>query len=120
MARVPNKRSTGVTYEDVKRVALALPGVMESTSYGTPALKVKGKLLVRLREEGDVIVVKMPFDRRAELIEGAPEIYYITDHYEAAEWVLVRLPQLSAGALPDLLGIAYRTATARRRKTLPS
>jgi hypothetical protein len=35
-----------VTWETVRQLALALPGVEEGTSYGTPALKVRGKLLV--------------------------------------------------------------------------
>lgn len=75
--------------EDVKRAGLSLPNVEEGTSYGTAALKVKGKLLVRLREEGDVIVLKMPHDLRTELMEGDPDTYFITDHYESYEWILV-------------------------------
>lgn len=90
-----------------------MPGVEDGTSYGTPALKVKKKLMIRLREEGDVIVVKMPFDLRAELVEGDPETYFITGHYADYEWVLVRLTRLSPAALPDLLRTAYRAATAK-------
>jgi len=40
------KRTLRVTYETVRRMGLALPNVEEGTSYGTPALKVKGKLFV--------------------------------------------------------------------------
>jgi len=109
-----------VTYKDVVKAALGLPGVAESTSYGTPALKVKGKLMVRLREEGDVIVVKMPLDRRAEMIEGDPSTYFITDHYESHEWILVRLAKLSPAALPDLLRTAHREATVRKKPNLLS
>ena len=29
-----------------------------STSYGTPSFKVRGKLLTRLREDGDSLVIK--------------------------------------------------------------
>ncbi len=42
-----------MTYDDVRRIGLAMPGVEEGTSYGTAALKVKKKLFVRLREDGD-------------------------------------------------------------------
>ena len=96
------------TYDDVRKAALKLPHVGEGTSYGTPALKAKGKLLIRLRDEGDVIVVKMPFDLRVELIEGDPDTYFVTDHYVAHEWVLVRLARLIPEALPDLLRTAHR------------
>ncbi len=40
-----------VTYQAVRKTALAWPRVEEGKSYGTSALKVKGKLCVRLREE---------------------------------------------------------------------
>ena len=110
----------GSTFEDVRKAALAMPGVEDGTSYGTPALKAKKKLMVRLKEEGDVIVVKMPFDLRAELMEGDPETYFLTDHYTAYEWVLVRLGRLPPSALPDLLRTAYRAATVRKKQDLLS
>ena len=104
-----------VTFDDVRKAALAMPGVEDATSYGTPALKAKKKLMIRLREEGDVIVLKMPFDLRAELMEGDPQTYFITDHYADYEWILVRLTRLSPDALPDLLRTAYKTATTKKR-----
>jgi hypothetical protein len=100
-----------VTWDTVLRLGLALPNVTESTSYGTPALKTKGKLFVRLHDDLDKIVVKMPFDRRDELMSADPETYFITDHYVNYEWILVRLGKLAPAALPDLLRTAYRAVT---------
>ncbi len=100
-----------VTYDTVRRVALALPGAQEGTSYGTPALKVKGKLFVRLHQDLDKIVVKMPFDRREELMAVDPETYFITDHYRDYPWVLVSLSKVHEDALPDLLKTAHRAAS---------
>jgi hypothetical protein len=102
-----------MTYEDVRRIGLAMPGVEDGTSYGTAALKVKKKLFVRLKEEGDVIVLKMPFDQREALMAEAPEIYFITDHYLNYEFVLVRLSKVGEEELRDLLKGAYRSATGR-------
>jgi len=42
-----------VTFDDVRKIALAWPEVEDGASYGTPALKVRKKLLVRLRDDGD-------------------------------------------------------------------
>ena len=67
-----------ITYDTVRRIALAFPNVEEGTSYGTPALKVKGKLFVRLKEDGDSVVFMMPFDQRAELMAADPEAYYLS------------------------------------------
>jgi len=105
-----------ITYDTVRRMALALPNVAEGTSYGTPALKIKGKLFVRLREDLDAIVLKMPFDQRDELMAAEPETYFITDHYREYEWVLVRLSHVRADALSDLLQTALRAASPAKRR----
>jgi hypothetical protein len=110
------KRSPRITYETVRRIALAFPHVEEGTSYRTPALKVKGKLFVRLREDPDSLVIKMPFDQREELMAADPETYYITDHYRDYPWMLVRLSKVRADALPELLQIAYRAALPAKRR----
>jgi hypothetical protein len=111
------KRSKSITYDAVRRVALTFPNVEESTSYGTPALKVKGKLFVRWRneEDPDTIVLKMPFDQREELMAADPETYFITDHYRKYPWVLVRLSKVHPDALHELLHIGYSNALPARR-----
>jgi len=117
------KRSLAVTYDAVRRIALTFPNVEESTSYGTPALKVKGNLFVRWRneEDPDTIVLKMPLDQREELMAADPETYFITDHYRNYPWVLVRLSKLHPDALHELLHIGYDNAlpAKRRPKTSP-
>jgi hypothetical protein len=103
-----------MTYEDVRKLALKLPNVEEGTSYGTPALKVKKKLFVRLKEEGDVIVLKMPFDQREAMMAEAPEKFFITDHYLNYGWVLVRLTKVSESEMRDLLNVAHREALPKK------
>ena len=89
--RMARARSAGVSYEAVKAAALALPEVEESTSYGTPALKVRGKLMVRLREDFETIVVRATWEDRERLMAVDPETYYVTDHYLKHPWVLARV-----------------------------
>ncbi|MGA8143199.1 MAG: MmcQ/YjbR family DNA-binding protein [Candidatus Acidiferrales bacterium] len=115
------KRPSRITYDTVRRTGLTFPNAEDSTSYGTPALKVKGKLFVRWREEedADTIVLKMPFERREELMAADAETYFITDHYREYPWVLVRLSKVHPDALHDLLLTGYRAAlpAKRSRKT---
>src|SRR6204780_934543 len=105
-----------VTFEEVRRIALSLPNVEEGTSYGTPAFKVAGKLLARLREDGDSLVVGTTFEEREEMMAAEPETYYITDHYLKYPWVLVRLSRVHADALRDLLSRSWRLARRMPRK----
>lgn len=108
------KERKGISYDRVRQMGLALPNAEEGTSYGTPALKVKGKLFVRLREEGDVIVLKMPFELRDGLLADDPDTYFITDHYREYPCVLVRLGKVTEPALRELLQIAHRRALAEK------
>lgn len=105
-----------VTYDMVRRLGLTLPDAQESTSYGTPALKVRGKLFVRLHDDLDKIVIAMPFDRREELMTEDPETYFITEHYREYPWVLVRLEKVHPDALRGLLLIAHRTASQGKKR----
>lgn len=104
-------------FEMVKKIGLALPGVEESTAYGSPALKVRGKLLaclpVHRSAEPDSLVVCVDFADRAELLAAAPDVYYVTDHYLNHNSVLVRLARVTPGVLRDLLGMAHKFATAK-------
>lgn len=50
-----------MTFDDVRRLALALPRVVEGTSYGTAAFRVGKKFLLRLKEDGVTIAIKNQF-----------------------------------------------------------
>ncbi|MGO9127305.1 MAG: MmcQ/YjbR family DNA-binding protein [Terriglobales bacterium] len=116
-------RST-IDFDTVRNIGLALPGVEESTAYGLPALKIRGKLLACVpanpSAEPGSIVVRVDFDDRAELLAAAPDVYYVTDHYLDDSAVLVRLSRVNPGVLRDLLGMAYKFATANVVSRLPS
>ena len=83
-----------MTFDDVEAIALKWPGVETATSYGTPALKVRKKLLARLREDGETLVMPgVNADERDMLIETQPNVFYFTDHYRDWPIVLIRLPK---------------------------
>jgi hypothetical protein len=90
-----------------------LPGVEEATSYGTPALKVRGKLFARLKD-ADTLVVHSAPDEKEMLMEVDPKVYFETDHYKGWHAVLVRLKQISAGKLRHRLEQAWRQKAPKR------
>src|SRR2546427_5246352 len=101
-------RNKPVTFEMVREIARTLPGAEESTSYGTPAFKVKGKLFARQHQDGKSLVVGVDFDEREEMIVAAPEKFYITDHYLNYPWMLVRMSKVGPDELRDLLIGSWR------------
>src|SRR5258706_4991788 len=117
-----------VTFDMVRKIGLALPEVEEGTMYGSPALKVHGRLLTCLAihksAEPGSLVLRTDFDERAALLAEEPETYYLTDHYVNHPIVLVRLSKIRVDQMRDLLRSAYRFIKAhesqkisRRHKT---
>jgi hypothetical protein len=101
-------------------MALRLPGVTEGTSYGTPALHVKGRFLARLKEDGETMAIRMEFADRDVLLELDPTVFYLTDHYRPYQAVLVRLEKAPPALVRQVLQQAWgfqapRALVARER-----
>ena len=115
-ARKPGKKTH---FDVVRETALALPGVVEGTTYGSPAFHVDGKmfacLAVHRSAEPNTLVVRMDFDQRDELIDADSRTYYLTDHYVDYPCVLVRLARVREDALPDLLLMGWRFISAAKK-----
>src|SRR5438552_8595272 len=47
-----------MTFDDVRRLAITLPRVVEGTSHRTPAFRVGKKFLARLNEDGVTIALR--------------------------------------------------------------
>ena len=103
-----------MTFDDVRRLALAIPLVEEGTSYRTPAFRRGKKLLARLKEDGATLVLRISFDEREILMKARPDTFFITDHYRDYPAVLVRLDAISEGEMRDLLQRACEFVKKRR------
>src|SRR5258706_4012023 len=95
-------------WQKIVEIARQLPGVEESTSYGTRALKVKGQLMVRMKEDGETLVVRVDFYERQLLMDSEPETFFITDHYRDYPAVLIRLARIDDEQLAERLEAAWR------------
>lgn len=104
-----------VTFDTVREAALRFPGVEDGTSYGTPALKVRGKLLARLRDDGESFVLKCDLPDREMLMQAAPDVFFVTGHYLNYPCVLVRLSTVSREALPGLIESAWRPLASSKQ-----
>ena len=104
-----------VTFDDIRHIALAWPEVEDGSSYGTPALKVRKKMLVRLKEDGDSLVMPgVPPDERDMLVESQPKLFYFTDHYRDYPMVLIRLSKARRSTVEPLLRRHWRTLASKK------
>ncbi len=99
-----------ISASQLRKLALALPGVEEGTSYGTPAFRVRKKLLARVSDDGESLVLRIDMTDREALMRSDPKTFFVTDHYRDHSWVLVRLATVKKGELAALFERAWRDA----------
>ena len=78
-----------------------LPGAIEGLSHGTPAFYVNKKLLARLWENGQVLVVRT--EEREKWIQTDPETFFTTDHYRNYPTMLIKLDRIQPDDLKQIL-----------------
>ena len=99
--------------QTVRKIALALPGVEEGTSYGTPAFRVAKKFIARFWEDGETLVVRIDIAHREILIAADPATFFITDHYRNYPAILVRLGVVHPAQLRDLIEESWRRSAPK-------
>jgi hypothetical protein len=117
------------TFDDVIRISMAWPEVTVSTSYATPALKVKGKSFCRLwgerdrsksDEAGEILVVFCELDEKDFLLAESDGSIFTAPHYDGYGSVLIRLDLVEEELLASLLLESYLLkAPAALRRTFP-
>jgi hypothetical protein len=103
-----------LSWAAVRRCFVSLPSVVEGSSYGTPAFRVGKKFLARVREDGEDLVVRIPFEERETLLAAAPRVFHVTAHYAGYPAVLVRLRAVKAADLARVAELAWRFAASKR------
>lgn len=102
-----------VTFDKVITLASSLAEVEEGTSYGTPALKVRGKLMARLKDDGETLVVRVAWDERERLLATTPDVFYVTEHYRTGPWLLIRLHAATVAQVKASLLHAWQESAPR-------
>ena len=108
---------------DVERIAIALPGAEEGTSYGNRAWKVKGKTFVwerplRNRDEeelgdeapeGVIVGVRVEDETAKEVLcENEGPVVFTVSHFKGYNAVLIALDLVDPGLLEDLVTDSWR------------
>ena len=119
-------------WDDVRRLALALPDTSEGTAHGNTAWRVRDKLFVwdrplrskDLEALGETAPTGPVLGARVEhlvakeaLLADDPAVYFTTPHFDGYPAVLVRIPQLARferDELEDLVAEAWLTRAQKR------
>ena len=102
-------------WDDVVEIGSRYPGVEVGTWFGTPGLKVAGKGFCRLRTDPDALVIRvLDLGDREALLQGQPDVFFSTPHYDGYPYVLVRLEAIERPQLEELIEDAWRIRAPKR------
>jgi hypothetical protein len=102
------------TWDDVRKLALALPETEESTTYRKPAFKVAGKNFAwESPHVHGALALNCDEGERPLMIEARPEMFFATSHYEGYPIVLVRLEEADPGELAERIEESWLIAAPK-------
>jgi hypothetical protein len=103
-------------YRRVLEIAERFPGVEATRAYGSPCIKVDGKIMARLRSESEGgLALRCDFPERQMLMQADPRAFYLTDHYLNWPMVLINLAEVRWAAMPGLIEAAWRMVAKKKR-----
>lgn len=117
------------TWDDVRRLALAMPGSTERPAWGSPAWRVKDRLFVwerplRSRDleelggsapDGPVVAVYVEdLGEKEALVAGDPSVYFTVGHLEGYPIVLGRLDRVPVDELEELVVDSWSLRAPKR------
>jgi hypothetical protein len=93
------------TEDDVREIALSLPGTSEEQWYQTPGYKVAGKGFLRLRTEaeGGLVVFVSDLGEKEALLGSKSDAFFTTPHYDGYPVVLIHLDKIDHDELRELI-----------------
>jgi hypothetical protein len=117
------------TWEDVRRIALALPETSEQGSWGSPSWRVKDKGFVWERPlrradldalgddspDGPILGVRVAdVGVKEALVADDPAVFFTTPHFDGYPAVLVRLERIAVDELDVLIVDAWLLRAPKR------
>lgn len=117
------------TWDDVRRIALALPETTESVSYGTASWRVRDKSMVWERPlrrsdlralgddapDGPILGVRVEhMGAKEALLADDPGVFFTTPHFDGYPAVLVRLEEISVDELEEVIVEAWLARAPKR------
>jgi hypothetical protein len=104
------KRNSSVLrhFAAAMKLAKRFPGIESDTCYGTPAIRVNGKFMGRLRTEAEGwLAIRCDFEDREILLQAAPHVFHVTPHYQNYPMILVDLAAVDDDTLVEIVERAW-------------
>jgi hypothetical protein len=105
-----------ITIEQIRKIAMRLPGVEERPSYGgRPSWRSGPRMFAWAREDPEALVVWVDsIEDKHALIASAPDQFFTTDHYDGTPIVLANLQTIDTDEATELLVDSWRIRAPKK------
>ena len=99
-----------ITEDDVRAIALSLPGSYEQASYGErPSWRTTPRMFTWIHEDPEALVVWVDsVEEKEALLEAEPAVFTTTPHYDGQPILLVRLDVVELDEARALITESWR------------
>jgi hypothetical protein len=104
-----------VSHDDIREIALGLPGAFEHDSYGgRPSWRTKARMFAWIRDDPEALVVWVDSEEEKQaLITAEPGKFFTTPHYDGQPIALVALDAVDAQEARELVTESWRLRAPR-------
>jgi hypothetical protein len=103
-----------MTFNQVRRLCLALPEVEERETWGDVTFRVRSKIFLIGSPEGEGVSLKASLDDQSGLVEMDPDTFSVAAYTGRYGWVRVRLAGLSPQLAERLVTNAWKRTAPKR------
>jgi hypothetical protein len=102
-----------VSAEQLRKIALSMPDAEESSHFGHPDFRVRGKIFATLWPDGKTSVLKLAPERREIIIAASPDTFSIAK--AKGGWTKVDLRKVGAKELRTLIRESWELVAPKKR-----
>jgi hypothetical protein len=104
-----------VSHDDIRAIAMAMPGTEERASYGgRPSWRTKTRMFTWIRDDPEALVVWVESEEeKLALVASEPAKFFTTPHYDGHPIVLVRLEAIDDTEARELVTDSWRARAPR-------
>ena len=105
-----------VTHDDIREIAMSLPGAFEQPSYGDrPSWRTKQRMFTWIRDDPEALVVWIDsLDEKEALLASDPDTFFTIPHYDGLATILVNLAAVEVDEARELITDSWRLRAPER------
>jgi hypothetical protein len=104
-----------ISHDDVRRIALSLPGAYEQVSFGgQPSWRTTPRMFAWIRADPEALVVWVSSEEeKAAVMASDPSRFFTTAHYDGTSILLVRLGAIDVTEANEVVTESWRLRAPR-------